>query len=124
MSRPHQRQLLDLRKPLSRTQGQENPPSRNSAYGTTTDYEEEMRAMPTGLIERRGTVSTVLIRPPNVGTWTDYFSTIDWLERLYQVTDIVLIICGTVVIIAVVLSIGIGILGIYRKMNGLEYYTI
>ena len=123
MSRPHQRHLLDL-KPLSRTQSLENLPSRNRAQITTTDYEEEMRAMPTALIKRRNMVSTVLIRTPNVRTWTEFVPIADFLERLYQVTDIVLIICGIVVIIAVVMSIAIGILGISRKLKSLDYYTI
>ena len=86
MSRPHQRHLLDL-KPQSRTQSLENLPSRNIAQVTATDYEEEMRAMPTALIERRSMVSTVLIRSPNVRTWTDFVLTTDCLERLYQVTE-------------------------------------
>ena len=83
-----------------------------------------MRAMPTPLIERRNMVSTVLIRSPNVRTWSDFVPTPDFLERLYQVTDIVLIICGIVVVIAIVMSIAIGILGISRKLKGLDYYTI
>lgn len=62
-------------------------------------------------------VSTVLIRTPNVRTWTEFVPTTDCLERLYQVTDIVLIICGIVVIIAVVITIAIGILGISRKLK-------
>ena len=124
MSRPHKRHLLNLQKPLSRTQSLENLQSRNRAQVTTTDYEEEMRAMPTPLIERRNMVSTVLIRSPNVRTWSDFVPTPDFLERLYQVTDIVLIICGMVVVIAVVMSIAIGILGISRKLKGLDYYTI
>ena len=120
MSQPHQKQLLDHPKILSRSQSQGNSPTRNRARPVATGFEEEMRAMPTPSIERRNTISNLPIRFPNIGT---YVPTTDCLERLYQVTDIVLVICGIVVIIAVLLSIGIGILGISRKLNGLGYYT-
>ena len=123
MSQPHQRQLLDHPKILSRSQSQGNSPTRNRARSTTTGFEEEMRAMPTPSMERRITVSNLPIRNPNIGTWTEFVPTTDCLERLYQITDVVLVICGIVVIIAVLLSIGIGILGISRKLNGLGYYT-
>ena len=123
MSQPHQRTFLDLPKTLPRSQSQEYPPSRNRARSTTTDFEEEMREMPNPSIERRNTISNVPIHSPNIATWNDFVPTTDCLERLYQVTDVVLVICGIVVIIAVLLSIGIGILGISRKLNGLGYYT-
>ena len=93
MSQPHKRQLLDHPQTLSRSERQENTPLINRARSTTTDSEEEMRAM------------------PDIGTETNC------LERLYQVTDVVLVICGIVVIISVLFSIGIGILGIFRKLQ-------
>ena len=99
MSQLHQRQLLDHPQTLSRSERQENTPLINRSRSTTADSDEEMRAM------------------PNIGTETDC------LERLYQVTDVVLVICGIMVIIAVVVSIGIGILGISRKLQGLGFYT-
>ena len=123
MSQPRQRKLLDLPKTLSRSQSQEYPTSRNRARSTTTDFEEEMREMPTPSIEGRNTISNVPIRSPNIATLNDFVPTTDCLERLYQVTDVVLVICGIVVIIAVLISIGIGILGISRKLQGLGYYT-
>ena len=118
MSQPHQKQLLDHPKILSRSQSQGNSPTRNRARPVATGFEEEMRAMPTPSMERRNTISNL----PN-RSWTDFVPTTDCLERLYQVTDVVLVICGIVVIIAVLLSIGIGILGISRKLNGLGYHT-
>ena len=123
MSQPQQRQLLDLPKTLLRSQNQENQPARNRARSTNTHFEEEMRAMPIPLIERRNTNSNVPIRSPNIATLNDFAPTTDCLERLYQVTDVVLVICGIVVIIAVLISIGIGILGISRKLQGLGYHT-
>ena len=123
MRQPHRRQLLDHQKTLSRSQYQKNPPSRNRARSTTTDFEEEMMAMPNQSMERRNTIPNVPIRSPNTGKRADFVATTDCLERLYQVTDVVLVICGIVVIIAVLFSIGIGILGISRKLQGLGFYT-
>ena len=111
MSQPQQRRLLNLPRTLSRSRS------------ATTDFEEEMRTMPAPSIERRNTTSGIPIRSPNRGTRTDFVPTTECLERLYQVTDIVLIICGIVIIIACVMSIVIGILGITRKLQGLDYYT-
>ena len=47
MSQPHQRQLLDHPQTLSRGERQENTPLINRARSTTTDFEEEMMAIPT-----------------------------------------------------------------------------
>ena len=123
MSQPHRRQLFDHPKTLSRGQYQKNPTSRNRDRSTTTDFEEEMREIPTPSIEGRNTISNVPIQTPNIATGNDFVPTTDCLERLYQVTDVVLVICGIVVIIAVLFSIGIGILGISRKLQGIGYYT-
>ena len=117
MSQPHKRQLLDHPQTLSRSERQENTPLINRARSTTTDFEEEIRAMPTPSMERRNTTPSLPISSPNIGTRTDFVPTTDCLERLYQVTDVVLVICGIVVIISVLFSIGIGILGIARKLQ-------
>ena len=123
MSQPQQRRLLNLPRTLSRSQSQGFSPPRNRGRSTTTDFEEEMRTMPAPSMGRRNTTSNIPIRSPNRGTRTDFVPTTECLERLYQVTDIVLIICGIVIIIACVMSIVIGILGITRKLKGLEFYT-
>ena len=117
MSQPHQRQLFDHPQTLSRSERQENTPLINRARSTTTDFEEEMRAMPNQSMERRNTIPNVPIRSPNTGRRADFVPTTDCLERLYQVTDVVLVICGIVVIISLLFSIAICILGILRKLQ-------
>ena len=84
-------------------------------------HQRQRRARQRQSHQRRNTIPNLPIRVPNRGRWTEFVPTTDCLERLYQVTDVVLVICGIVVFIAVLLSIGIGILGISRKLNGLGY---
>ena len=122
MKQPQQRRLLNLPRAPSRSQSQGFSRPRNRGRSTTTDFEEEMRTMPAQSIGRRYTTLNIPMRSPNRGTRTDFDPTAECLERLYQVTDIVLIICGIVIIIACVMSIVIGILGITGKLQGLDYY--
>ena len=46
------------------------------------------------------------------------------LERLYKATDIILIICGIIIAISVMISLGIFIFGQCRINRGLENYVL
>ena len=48
----------------------------------------------------------------------------DWLHRLYQVTDVVLIICAVTVVVSVFISLAIFIFGTYRIQRGLEGFVL
>ena len=128
MSQPHQRQLLDLPNTLSRSDLEslnklENPPSRNRTLTTTSHFQEELRVMQNPLEGRRNTTSNIQFNPPNIEACKEFVPTSDCVERLYQVTDAVLVICGIVVVISFVASLGIGILGISRIQQGLDFYA-
>ena len=128
MSQPQQQQLLELPNTLSRNDLEalnkiENAPSRNRALTTTTNFEEELRVTPNPLTGRRNTTSNIQCHSPYIETCKDFVPTTDCVERLYQVTDAVLVICGIVVVISFVASLGIGILGISRIQQGLDFYT-
>ena len=69
---------------------------------------------------RRNTTSSISI-PSNIAM--SIVPTTDYVEWLYQVTDVVLVFCGIVVIISFFATIGISILGISRIHKGLDYYT-
>ena len=128
MSQPQQRWLLEMPNTLSRRDLEalnklENPPSRNRALATDKTLEEEMRLIPNTLMGRRNTTSNIQSHSPYIETCKDSVPTTDCVERLYQVTDAVLAICGIVVVISFVASLGIGILGISRIQQGLDFYT-
>ena len=48
----------------------------------------------------------------------------DWLHLLYQVTDVVLIICAVTVVISVFISLAIFIFGTYRIQRGLDGFVL
>ena len=128
MSQPQQQQLLELPNTLSRNDLEalnklENAPSRNRALTTTTNFEEELRVVQNPLVGRRNTTSNIQFHSSNIETCNDLVPTTDCVEKLYQVTDAVLVICGIVVVISFVASLGIGILGISRIQQGLDFYT-
>ena len=128
MRQPHQRQLLELPNALSRSDLEslnrlENPPSRNRALTTDSHFKEELRVMQNPLEGRRNTTSNIQYNSQNIETCKDFVPTTNCVERLYQVTDAVLVICGIVVVISFVASLGIGILGISRIQQGLDFYT-
>ena len=50
-------------------------------------------------------------------------TTTTYLDLLHIATELILIICGIIVIVSCVLSLGIAVLGICRLQKGLDYYT-
>ena len=50
-------------------------------------------------------------------------TTTTYLDLLHLATELILIICGIIVIVSCVLSLGIAVLGICRLQKGLDYYT-
>ena len=49
---------------------------------------------------------------------------IDWLHRLYQVTDVILIIFAVTVVVSVFISLAIFIFGTYRIQGVLEGFVL
>ena len=80
-----------------------------------------MLEVPNPTTERRNTTSNISIQSSNIVM--SIVPTTDYVERLYQVTDVVLVFCGIVVVISFIATIGIAILGISRIHIGLDYYT-
>ena len=122
MNQPRQKQLLEVPLVIPKTDAttlnnlQNSPsPSRASA--------EEMRVIPNQITIRRHTTANIQIHSPNVAACADFVPSTDCVERLYQVTDAILVICGVVVVISFVISLGISVLGISRIQQGLDFYT-
>ena len=46
-----------------------------------------------------------------------------WENVLYIVTEMILVICGLIIVVSCALTFGVAILGISRTQKGLDYYT-
>ena len=57
-------------------------------------------------------------------THTNSQDVTDWLHRLYQVTDVILIICAVIVVVSVFISLAIFIFGTYRIQRGVDGFTL
>ena len=50
-------------------------------------------------------------------------TTSGWENMLHIVTEMILIICGLIILVSCGLTFGVAILGISRTQKGLDYYT-
>ena len=46
-----------------------------------------------------------------------------WENVLYIVTEMILVICGLIIVVSCALTFGVAMLGISRTQKGLDYYT-
>ena len=115
------------RKEFTSIDNVENPLSatRNRKRSASISFGKEVIITSIAIKEGIKTNSTIRTRASSASNITTFVNnTTDWLERLYKVTDAVLVICGIVIAISLIISLLIAILGILRIQRGLEYFTM
>lgn len=77
--------------------------------------------VPSSNAGRRNTSPNIPTTQNNIARNTN--DKMNFEEMLFLVTDVVLVLCGIVVVISFIASVGIGILGLSRIHSGLDFYS-